>query len=107
MPRSIIREPQRSPQCHLPRIFGPACLDPETGIFPRRSNGDLLVFRRPVKCLTVGVDPELAIVDPAFGAQPIGMAHFVVETVNEALLLGLKFRLLTPPPSSANCRQTY
>ena len=31
-----------------------------------------LVFRRPVKCLTVGVDPQLAIVDPAFGVQPIG-----------------------------------
>ena len=80
-------------RCHQPRIFGPACLDAETEFSPRRSNGDLPVFRCPVKCLTVGVDSELAIVEPAFGAQPIGMAHFVAETVNEALLLGLKFRL--------------
>ena len=54
------------------------------------------------------VDPELAIVDPIFGAQPIiGVAYLVVETVNEALLLGLKFRLSSPPASSANCRQMH
>ena len=47
----------------------------------------------PVECFTVAINGELAIVDPAFGAQPIGMAHFVVEAVNKALFLGVELCL--------------
>ena len=96
MPRIYNQGAPASPHCIYatsPVSFGQHAQTQKPEFSPRRSNGDLLVFRCPVKCLTIWVDPELAIVDPAFRAQPIGMAHFVLESINQALLLGLKFCL--------------
>ena len=47
---------------------------------------------RPVERFTVGIDPELVIVDTV-GAQPISTVHFLIKGINQAFLLGLKFCL--------------
>ena len=118
-PRPLCRAPAMPPicnqgapaisavhRCHQSRIFGPACLDPETGIFP-------LSQQRRSSCLHVFSKVSYRrgrsrTVYSRSSPWPIGAAYFIVETVNEALLLGPQVPpLLTPPASSANCRQTY
>ena len=51
---------------------------------------DLFVARCPVERFSIGIDPELVIVD-IVGAQPISTVHFLIKGINQALLLGLKF----------------
>ena len=67
-------------------------ITPGTGPFPRRTNPDLFVARRPVERFAVVIDPELVIVD-TLRAQPISTIHFLIKGINQALLLGLKFCL--------------
>ena len=76
---------------HQPLIFGPACLDPETGIFPSSQQWRSSCLQASSKESYRRGRSRTGYSRSCLRALPIGMAHFVVESINQALLLGLKF----------------